>query len=135
MCASSDPTNGGACPRSRARFKSDIEYLGAEERSKLAADVQAIPLVRYRYKDAPERHHLGFIIEDVEPSPGVDSEHDRVDLYGYASMLVAALQEQQREIETLRLELKELRGGRPSAKAPQRPALRSSPALRRTTSP
>jgi len=109
MCAATDPTHGGMCPISRAEYKTDIEYLGAAERAKLAEDVQSIPLVHYRYKDAPEREHLGFIIEDVEPSPGVDSAHDRVDLYGYTSMAVAALQEQQRELEALRREVKELR--------------------------
>jgi hypothetical protein len=83
--------------------------LSAEERSKLADDVQSIPLVRYRYKDGPERQRLGFIIEDVEPSPSVDSQHDRVDLYGYTSMAIAALQEQRREIDGLKAEVRQLR--------------------------
>lgn len=109
LCAASDPTHGGNCPISRAKFKTDIEYVSSAEREKLAEDVQSMPLVRYRYKDAPEREHLGFIIEDIEPSPGVDSANDRVDLYGYASMAVAAIQEQHREIEALKRELAELR--------------------------
>jgi hypothetical protein len=94
---------------SRAKYKQDIEYLTAGERSKLADDVQSIPLVRYRYKEGPERQHLGFIIEDVEPSPSVDSQHDQVDLYGYTSMAIAALQEQRREIDS-KAEIRELRG-------------------------
>lgn len=109
LCTTSDPTHGGQCPVSRAAFKTDIQYLSDGERAKLAEDVQSIPLVRYRYKDGPEREHLGFIIEDVEPSPGVDSQHDQVDLYGYTSMAVAALQEQHREIQALRREVNELR--------------------------
>ena len=109
VCATSDPKHGGSCPVSRAKYKTDIEYLSAPERAKLADDVQSIPLVRYRYKDGPEREHLGFIIEDVEPSLSVDSQHDQVDLYGYTSMAVAALQEQHREIEALKQELKDLR--------------------------
>ena len=108
-CTTSDPTHGN-CPISRAKYKTDIEYLSAEERSKLADDVQSIPLVRYRYKDGPERQHLGFIIEDVEPSPSVDSQHDQVDLYGYTSMAIAALQEQRREIDSLKAEIGQLRG-------------------------
>ncbi len=68
----------------------------------------SIPLVRYRYKDGPERQHLGFIIEDVEPSPSVDSKNDQVDLYGYTSMAVAALQEQKHELDELRQEVKSL---------------------------
>jgi hypothetical protein len=47
--------------------------------------------------------------EDVEPSPSVDSPNDRVDLYGYTSMAIAALQEQRRQIEGLKAEVRELR--------------------------
>jgi hypothetical protein len=97
------------CPTSRAKYKTDIDYLSSDERARLANDVESIPLVRYRYKNGPEREHLGFIIEDVEPSPGVDSARDEVDLYGYTSMAVAALQEQHREIEELKAEVKRLR--------------------------
>lgn len=118
VCATSDPKHGGSCPISRAKYKTDIEYLSAPERAKLADDIQSIPLVRYRYKDGPEREHLGFIIEDVEPSPGVDSQHDQVDLYGYTSMAVAALQEQHREIEALKQEVRELREELRHAKQP-----------------
>jgi uncharacterized small protein (DUF1192 family) len=121
VCATSDPTHGGACPISRAKYKTDIEYVGNAERAKLADDVQSIPLVRYRYKDGPEREHLGFIIEDVEPSPGVDSQHDQVDLYGYTSMAVAAIQEQHHEIEALKREIKELRAELAKRGAASRP--------------
>ena len=105
----SDPTHGGQCPISRAKYKTGIEYLSPADRAKLSEDVQSIPLVRYRYKDRPEREHLGFIIEDVEPSPGVDSQRDQVDLYGYTSMAVAALQQQHHEIEMLKHEIQEPR--------------------------
>ena len=109
LCTTSDPTHGGVCPKSRAMYKTQIEYLDARERARLAADLQAIPLVRYRYKDAPERPHLGFIIEDVEPSPSVDSQRDQVDLYGYASIAVAAIQEQNQQIAALRREVQALK--------------------------
>ena len=95
-------------PVSRAKYKTDIVYVDAAERAKLAADVQSIPLVRYRYRDAPDREHLGFIIEDVEPSPSVDGKNDRVDLYGYTSMVVAALQEQRAQIESAKREIRAL---------------------------
>lgn len=119
MGTTTDPTTGG-CPKSRAEYKTDIEYLSTTECEKLADDLQSIPLVRYRYKDGPEREHLGFIIEDVEPSPSVDAKNDRVDLYGYTSMAVAAIQEQHREIEALKRDIKELRSelSRRSSKAP-----------------
>jgi len=108
MCTTSDPTTLG-CPKSRAQYKTDVEYLSTAECEKLADDLQSIPLVRYRYEDGPEREHLGFIIEDVEPSLSVDAKNDRVDLYGYTSMAVAAIQEQHREIEVLKREIEELR--------------------------
>lgn len=117
LCTTKDPAT--MCPISRAKYKEGIEYLSSAEREKLASDVQSIPLVRYRYKDAPAREHLGFIIEDVEPSPSVDSKRDQVDLYGYTSMTVAALQQQHLEIEALRSEVKALR-----AELSRRPARR-----------
>ena len=46
--------------------------------------------------------HLGFIIDDVEPSPSVAENGNTVDLYGYASMAVAAVQTQAREIAELK---------------------------------
>lgn len=109
LCATKDPRSSVGCPISRAKYKQEIEYLSEDERAKLAGDLQSIPLVRYRYKEGPEREHLGFIIEDVEPSPSVDSKRDQVDLYGYTSMAVAALQQQHAEIEALKREIRSLK--------------------------
>lgn len=122
LCATSDPTHGGMCPISRARYKEDIRYLSPDERSALADELQSIPLARYRYKDAPEREHLGFIIEDIEPSPSVDSPRDRVDLYGYTSMAVAALQQQHEELAALRKQVRELEARLNGSAPPARPA-------------
>jgi hypothetical protein len=52
---------------------------------------------------------LGFIIDDVEPSVAIDPGRDMVDLYGYTSMAVAALQAQARDIEALKKEVARLR--------------------------
>lgn len=68
-----------------------------------------IRLTAYRYKGGDPRARLGFIIEDVEPSPAADSAHGRVDLYGYISMAVAALQAQDREMQRLQAEVKALK--------------------------
>jgi hypothetical protein len=108
-CATSDPTHGGMCPISRRRFKTDIRYLDGAARAQLERQLLAIPLATWRYKDAPERQRLGFILEDVEPSPGVDGARDQVDLYGYTSMAVAALQVQAHEIAALKREIARLR--------------------------
>ena len=110
LCTDSDPTLGG-CPISRAIYKRDIIYLDDARLQALHDEVLRIPLATYNYSaepaEAPPR--LGFIIEDVEPSPSVMSERDMVDLYGYTSMAVAAIQNQAREIEALRAEVEALR--------------------------
>jgi hypothetical protein len=68
------------------------------------------------YKHAPAAGpQLGFIIEDIEPSLAVSG--DQVNLYGYLSMAVAAIQVQQREIDALRLELSAMRADTGSPKA------------------
>jgi hypothetical protein len=110
VCANSDPTNGGLCPVSRREHKADIEYLDEAGREAFAREIEQVRLATYRYKNDPKaRTHLGFIMEDVEPSVSADSGHGVVDLYGYMSMAVAALQEQRGEIDTLKKELKSLR--------------------------
>ena len=108
VCAASDPRLEG-CPISRRAFKQDIAYLTTAERAELVDDLLALPLARWRYIAAPDRVQLGFILEDVEPSPSVDSARDQVNLYGYVSMAVAAIQQQSLEIEALRSEVAALR--------------------------
>jgi hypothetical protein len=70
-----------------------------------------IRLASYKYRPgvADDGRHLGFIIEDQPPgSPAVLSSRERVDLYGYVSMAVAAIQKQDREIAALRRKVEEL---------------------------
>lgn len=112
VCATEDPkAQEGGCPISRAAWKAGIHYLSADERDRVAAELLATRLARYRYTgeraDVPER--LGFIIEDAPQSPAVRPDGERVDLYGYTSMAVATLQAQQAEIEALEAELAALR--------------------------
>ena len=59
--------------------------------------------------------HLGFIIEDMPESGSVAEGKNMVDLYGYTSMVVAALQvqkkmieEQKRELDSMRIEIQNL---------------------------
>jgi hypothetical protein len=49
------------------------------------------------------------MIDDVAPSAAVAADRDHVDLHGYASMAVAAIQAQARELEALRAEVARLR--------------------------
>ena len=98
------------CPVSRRRYKDDIRYLADDEEKELHDELLQFPLARWRYKNDAERaEHVGFILEDVEPSPAADSRHDMVDLYGYTTMAVAAIKEQDRRIRQLEQEMERLR--------------------------
>ena len=110
-CTTSDPTNGGACPVSRARFKRDIQYLGGEELDRLERELLGIKLATFRYEtDRPlRRHRLGFLRGDSQSSNAGDAEHDAVDLYGYTSMAVATLQVQAKELAALRAEVEAMK--------------------------
>ncbi len=111
-CATSDPTHGGMCPISRRRYKEDIQYLSPADVKRLHAEVLELRLAHYRYNlpGASTDSRLGFIIDDVvAPIPAVAPDGDTVDVYGYTSMAVAALQEQAREIDQLKHEVARLR--------------------------
>jgi hypothetical protein len=103
--------NGGPCPVSARRAKKNIVYLDAAERERLGREIAAFKLATYEYRDPSlaGQRHLGFIIEDVPGSPAVDRDGNMVDLYGYASMLVAAVQAQGEEIAKLKAELARLK--------------------------
>lgn len=115
VCEDYDPKQGG-CPVSSAKFKNDIRYLDPGDLERLRDETLKFHLANYRYKPEftrdPSEEHLGFIIEDNPQSPAVDLGHDRVDLYGYVSMVVATLQVQQKEIQSLRREVQSLRRNR-----------------------
>jgi hypothetical protein len=102
---------GTICPISRRRYKTDVEYLDAAQVERLGDELMQFRLAKWRYRPgvADGGHHLGFIIDDVEPSAAVAADGEMVDLYGYTSMAVAALQSQQRQIKQLEREVKALR--------------------------
>lgn len=111
-CAVTDPTRGpGGCPISRASAKRAIHYLDPAEIEHLYAELRALRLAAYRYRDAGPgpADRLGFIIDDGPPTACVNGGGDTVDLYGYTSLAVAAVQAQARRIEVLERELTELR--------------------------
>jgi hypothetical protein len=112
ICSREDPTlQPGGCPISLAAWKKDIRYLDADDLQRHHDAVVRMPLATWRYRTetdhAPPR--LGFLIDDVGASPCVQPSGQRVDLYGYASMTVAAVQVQSREIAALRAEVAALR--------------------------
>ena len=102
------------CPISSRRFKDGIEYVDDEGLEKLHDETLRIQLATYNYKSEvcdPSPRHLGFIIEDMPQSPAVEPGQSHVDMYGYVSMVVAAMQVQEKEIAELRRELDRARAG------------------------
>lgn len=131
VCATSDPTlvtmDGVArrmCPISRASYKTDIQYLGGAELDRVRAELLNIRLATYRYRaGGPSAStQLGFIIDDMGSGPWVNADGETVNLYGYTSMAVAALQAQERELAALREEVASLR-----RKVEAKPARRCRP--------
>jgi hypothetical protein len=89
---------------SRRSAKADIAYVDDREIEALAEAALEMRLARYRYKNEPEdaRRRLGFLIDDQpDPSPAVLEDRAHVDMYGYASMLLATVQHQEKEIRSL----------------------------------
>ena len=102
-------------PISRRELKTDISYVSDAERAELADEALATYLAEYRYKTEPDgtQRHLGFIIDDMPPaSPAVQADRTHVDLYGYTSMLLATVQEQQKQIDDLKEQVAEMQKSR-----------------------
>lgn len=109
VCATSDPKQqAGGCPISRAQFKKDIRYLGEAELAQYRDELLGLKLATWRYKGAPERERLGFILDDAPVSKATDGARDQVDLYGYTSLAVAAAQVQAKELEGLKQQVEAL---------------------------
>jgi hypothetical protein len=112
LCSREDPTlQPGGCPISLASWKKDIRYLDETEKRRQHDAVMRMPLATWRYatEDGGAPLRLGFLIDDVGDAPCVQPSGQRVDLYGFTSMAVAAVQVQAQEIDALRSELAALR--------------------------
>ena len=117
LCAAEDPRMG-PCPISKAEHKQAIRYLDPTERRRYAAALLDTRLATWRYRQAPEaRPSLGFIIDDGISPEAVTADGERVDLYGYTSLAVAAVQVQAEELAALRAELETLRARLDAAEA------------------
>ncbi|MEZ0368242.1 MAG: hypothetical protein ACAI44_04050 [Candidatus Sericytochromatia bacterium] len=110
ICAKSDPKlQPGGCPISKPVWKQDIRFLGPVDRAALARQVQDLRLASWHYRfdpKGPER--LGFMIDEATPPSLVKPDGNSVDLYGYMSMAVAALQDQQEHVRSLESRLARL---------------------------
>ncbi|WP_394851222.1 hypothetical protein [Pendulispora rubella] len=108
---------GGTMMMSSREAKEDIAYLDDAARKRLADEVMALRLANYRYREGvasplPLDHRcLGFIVEDTPADSPFIVERKQVDVYGFASAILAALQEQQQTIAGLERQLAELREG------------------------
>ncbi len=111
VCSDRDPKmQPGGCPISSRRYKDDIAYLSDVDLRRVADEVARLRLARWSYKGDPGRvSHLGIIIEDAPGSVAVDPTRERVDLYGYTSMAIAAVQAQRAELAAQRREIAALR--------------------------
>jgi hypothetical protein len=124
LCTDVDPRLG-PCPISKRAYKDDVRYLPTAEVDARAEALLSVQLAEYRYtREAPGgKPHLGFIIDDGVPGEALRPSGDQVDLYGYTSLAVAALQAQARQISALEARLAQLEaelGSRPAACAPGR---------------
>lgn len=124
ICATEDPTaQEGGCPISLRSAKKGIHYLSVDERGALSESLLSTRLARYHYNSQHEStpQRLGFIIDDQPGSPAVLPDGAHVDLYGYTSMAVATIQQQQAEIAALKAELAELRARTEALEAARAP--------------
>ena len=121
MCSDTDPIGGYGCPISRRAAKKDITYVDPSGKKALYDELMSVDLATYRY-NAEEQvtpTHLGFIIDDLQVgSKAVAPNGERVDLYGYTSMAVAALQIQNAQIAALSEKVAALEAELAAAKAP-----------------
>lgn len=112
QCAEADPKdNPGGCPVSRVNHKKNIEYLSDAEVASIADEATTMRLSSWHYKaeGGSARRHVGFLIDDMPESIAVGANGERVDLYGYTSMAIAAVQVQDKRLQTLERELAAMR--------------------------
>lgn len=103
-----------SCPISSRAAKRDIRYLSPAESAEVARAALGTRLATYEYTDPALRgpRRLGFIYEDAATHPYARTpDISGVDLYGYTSMLLATVQQQQRQIEALQRDVASLRAG------------------------
>ncbi len=126
--STTDPVVTQACgvAISRRAAKTNVAYLSPSDVQRLHDELLTYRLVTYDYTQPAmgPGTRLGILIDDVAPSPSIAPDGAHVDLYAYASMAVAAVQTQAREIERLQravaaLEARAADDGRPRRRAPR----------------
>lgn len=98
------------CPVSSKTYKRDIHYLGLDELRGVADRVESLRLATWAYVDSKiaTGKRLGIIAEEA-PHDALDPRGDRIDLYGYTSMAIAAVQVSAHDVDALRAEVEAMR--------------------------
>jgi hypothetical protein len=87
---------------SRRAVKRDIRYVTDAEADRLAAEAVATRLATYEYiNTARPEQRLGFIIDDEPSRFAIATDGNHVDVYGYASLLLATAQSHERRLRAL----------------------------------
>lgn len=121
VCTDKDPKAGpGGCPISKRAVKKDIRYLDAIAEQSYAAQLYDLKLATWKYKQGDGATKLGIIIDDLPRSVAIDGRGDRVDLYSYTSLAIAAVKQQRRLIARQQVEMAQLRAEIESLKAMMR---------------
>jgi hypothetical protein len=110
--------DAGGCPISLRMFKRDIQQLDTTALKRIYEELLAVQLTTDQYETDPaaSKRHLGIIIDDTKTPYPIYTDGNSVDLYGYMSMAVAAIQVQSKEIEALQAEVARLRRGKRAAR-------------------
>ncbi len=99
-------TSGGVWTDASSRaYKQDIAPLGLDKAMKTLTGLQP---VTFRYKRAPDEQHVGFISEDV-PKLVVTKDRTGLSAMDIVAVLTKVVQQQQKEIETLKQEVSRLK--------------------------
>lgn len=104
VCATSDPKAApGGCPISKLEYKNQVRYLNDAQLATLYREVLDMKIASWVYKGGPPSAapRLGFIIDDNPKSASVAADGQQVDLYAYATMAMAALKVQAKQIDSL----------------------------------
>jgi hypothetical protein len=107
-----DVTGGSYCDASgwhngsSRALKKDVAAVTPEEMRELAAQLEDLEVVRFRYKlQDDDKLHVGIIAEDA-PDVLVSAKHDALSTGDAIGFLLAVAKAQQAEIEQLKAELK-----------------------------
>lgn len=95
---------------SSERFKTNIETLKVNALEKIMKSVVYKYNLKTDLENGKNNFHYGFIIERETPSEFISDNGYSVDTYSMIAFLTKAMQEQQEQIETLKQEIKNLKG-------------------------